>query len=50
VLTWVLYLTLIHYRDQWRGRKAAWLGVAGFGLVVCTFLGALLLGGYHVFG
>lgn len=50
ILTWVLYLTLLHYRVQWRGRKAAWMGVAGFVLVVCTFVGALLLGGYHVFG
>jgi len=50
LLTWVLYLTLLHYRVQWRGRRAAWLGVAGFGLVVCTFVGAMLLGGYHVFG
>ncbi|MDQ3652274.1 MAG: cytochrome c biogenesis protein [Acidobacteriota bacterium] len=50
LLTWVLYLALIHYRAQWRGRKAAWLGIAGFGLVLCTFLGAILMGGYHVFG
>ncbi|HVF57973.1 MAG TPA: cytochrome c biogenesis protein [Pyrinomonadaceae bacterium] len=50
LLTWVLYLALIHYRTQWRGRKAAWLGIAGFGLVLCTFVGALLMGGYHVFG
>jgi ABC-type uncharacterized transport system permease subunit len=50
LLTWVLYLTLLHYRVQWRGRRAAWLGVAGFALVVCTFVGALVLGGYHVFG
>lgn len=50
VLTWVLYLALLHYRTEWRGRKAAWLGVAGFALVICTFLGALLMGGYHVFG
>ncbi len=48
LITWVLYLTLIHYRAQWRGRKAAWLGVAGFALVLCTFVGAMLLGGYHV--
>ena len=50
LLTWVLYLTLLHYRTQWRGRKAAWLGIAGFGLVLCTFVGAMLLVGYHVFG
>jgi ABC-type uncharacterized transport system permease subunit len=50
LITWVLYLTMIHYRSQWRGRKAAWAGVAGFALVLFTFLGTRLMGGYHVFG
>ncbi len=50
LLTWVLYLALLHYRTQWRGRKAAWAGVAGFCLVLCTFLGVVFLGGFHVFG
>ncbi|MGH9906631.1 MAG: cytochrome C assembly family protein [Pyrinomonadaceae bacterium] len=52
LLTWLLYLFLIVYRSTagWRGRSAAWLGVAGFALVLCTFLGARLMGGYHVFG
>jgi ABC-type uncharacterized transport system permease subunit len=51
-LTWLLYFFLIVYRStaNWRGRRAAWLGVVGFGLVLCTFFGARLLGGYHVFG
>ena len=51
VLTWLLYLALIVYRASagWRGRRAAWLGVVGFALVLCTFFGARLLGGYHVF-
>jgi cytochrome c-type biogenesis protein CcsB len=49
LLTWVVYLALLHYRVQWRGRKAAWLGVGGFTLVLCTFVGAILLGGFHVF-
>ncbi|HEX8709156.1 MAG TPA: cytochrome c biogenesis protein CcsA [Pyrinomonadaceae bacterium] len=51
-LTWLLYLALIHYRATagWRGRRAAWLGVVGFALVLCTFFGTRLLGGYHVFG
>lgn len=51
-LTWLLYLLLILYRSTagWRGRKAAWLGVAGFALVLLTFFGARLMGGYHVFG
>lgn len=52
LLTWLLYFLLIVYRStaRWRGRKAAWLGVAGFALVLCTFFGARLMGGYHVFG
>ena len=52
VLTWLLYLMLIVYRStaHWRGRRAAWLGVVGFALVLCTFFGTRLLGGYHVFG
>jgi cytochrome c-type biogenesis protein CcsB len=51
-LTWLLYFLLIIYRSTagWRGRRAAWLGVVGFALVLCTFLGSRLLGGYHVFG
>ena len=52
VLTWLLYFLLILYRSSssWRGRKAAWMGVAGFALVLITFFGARLMGGYHVFG
>lgn len=51
-ITWLLYLILILYRStaSWRGRRAAWLGVLGFALVLCTFFGARLLGSYHVFG
>jgi ABC-type transport system involved in cytochrome c biogenesis permease subunit len=51
-LTWLLYLSLILYRStaRWRGRRAAWLGVVGFALVLCTFFGTRLMGGYHVFG
>jgi len=50
-LTWLLYLGLILYRStaKWRGRSAAWLGVVGFVLVLCTFFGARLMGGFHVF-
>jgi ABC-type transport system involved in cytochrome c biogenesis permease subunit len=52
LLTWLLYFVLIVYRltASWRGRSAAWLGVVGFALVLLTFFGARLLGGYHVFG
>ncbi len=52
VLTWLLYFVLAVYRSSanWRGRRAAWLGVLGFVLVLCTFLAAPLFGSYHVFG
>ncbi len=52
VLTWLLYFVLAMFRStaNWRGRRAAWLGVLGFVLVLCTFLIAPLLGSYHVFG
>jgi ABC-type uncharacterized transport system permease subunit len=52
VLTWALYFLLTIYRStaNWRGRSAAWMGVLGFALVLCTFFGTRLLGGYHVFG
>jgi ABC-type transport system involved in cytochrome c biogenesis permease subunit len=52
VLTWLVYVFLIIYRSTagWRGRRAAWMGVAGFALVLFTFLGARFMGGYHVFG
>ncbi len=51
VITWLLYFVLTVYRSSayWRGRSAAWLGVVGFGLVLFTFIGAPLFGGYHVF-
>ena len=52
VLTWALYFGLLMYRStaNWRGRRAAWLGVLGFVLVLCTFLAAPLFGTYHAFG
>lgn len=52
VLTWLLYLVLAIYRStaNWRGRRAAWLGVLGFVLVLCTFFGARFFASYHVFG
>jgi ABC-type transport system involved in cytochrome c biogenesis permease subunit len=50
-LTWLLYVLLIVYRStaEWRGKRAAWMGIAGFALVLFTFLGARFMGGYHVF-
>lgn len=52
LVTWIVYLFLIHYRltAGWRGRRVAWMSVAGFAIVMLTWLGARALGGYHVFG
>jgi ABC-type uncharacterized transport system permease subunit len=52
VLTWLLYLLLLLYRStaSWRGRRAAWMGIVGFALVLCTLFGARFMGGYHFFG
>src|SRR5258705_3230017 len=52
VLTWLLSFLLILYRSstKWRGRRAAWLGLAGFSFTRCLVFGTRLLGGYHVFG
>jgi cytochrome c-type biogenesis protein CcsB len=52
LVTWCVYLFLIHYRltAGWRGRRTAWLAIAGFAIVLCTWIGARYLPGYHVFG
>jgi cytochrome c-type biogenesis protein CcsB len=41
IFTWLIYLLLIHYRliAGWRGKKAAYLAIAGFVGVLVTFLG-----------
>ncbi len=52
LITWLLYAALLHSRlvAGWRGRRGAWLGVAAFGCLLFTFLGAgLWLSGYHAF-
>jgi cytochrome c-type biogenesis protein CcsB len=52
LVTWVIYLMMIHYRltAGWRGRRTAWLAIAGFVVVLVTWAGGKFLGGYHVFG
>ena len=52
LVTWIVYLFLLHYRltAGWRGRRVAWLSIAGFIIVMLTWLGARALGGYHIFG
>ncbi|OQX61160.1 MAG: c-type cytochrome biogenesis protein CcsB [Desulfococcus sp. 4484_241] len=49
-ITWLVYAALLHERlvAGWRGRRAAIMSIAGFFIVVFTFLGVnLLLGGHH---
>lgn len=52
LVTWVVYLFMIHYRlaAGWRGRRIALLSIAGFLIVLFTWIGARYLPGYHVFG
>jgi cytochrome c-type biogenesis protein CcsB len=52
LVTWCVYLFMIHYRVTagWRGRKTAWIAIAGFVVVLFTWIGARYLPGYHVFG
>jgi cytochrome c-type biogenesis protein CcsB len=50
LITWFIYAALVHARFNvgWRGRKAAYLSIAGFLAVLFTFLGVnLLLEGLH---
>jgi ABC-type uncharacterized transport system permease subunit len=52
VAAWVIYVLLIaaRFRAGWGGRRAAWLGIAGFGIVVFTFAWATLVPGVAAAG
>ncbi|MEA5115092.1 MAG: c-type cytochrome biogenesis protein CcsB [Geobacteraceae bacterium] len=50
LITWFIYAALLHGRltTGWRGRKAAILAIAGFGVLLFTFIGVnLWLPGLH---
>jgi cytochrome c-type biogenesis protein CcsB len=50
LITWIVYAILIHNRLAigWRGRRTAYMMIAGFVSVLVTFLGVnLFLGGLH---
>ena len=52
LVTWMVYAVYLHARLMagWRGRKAAYMSVAGFVIVVFTFIGvSLLMPGRHAF-
>jgi ABC-type uncharacterized transport system permease subunit len=50
LIAWAIYLVLIvaRFRAGWGGRRAAWLGIAGFVVVVFTFAWATLVPGVAV--
>ena len=52
LITWFIYSTLIHARMMrgWRGKRIAWLSVAGFAAVLFTYFGVNLLPGLHSYG
>jgi len=45
LVTWLVYGAYLHLRrvKGWRGNKAAWLAIAGFGVVMFTYLGMEML-------
>ena len=52
LITWLVYALILHQRLTvgWQGRKAAWLAILGFAVVVFTFMGAsFLFNDYHNF-
>jgi cytochrome c-type biogenesis protein CcsB len=51
LITWLIYAVLIHYRLSagLRGRRAALMSIAGFIIVLFTFIGARHQGSAHTF-
>jgi ABC-type uncharacterized transport system permease subunit len=47
LVAWVIYVVIIaaRWRGGWGGRRAAWLAIAGFGVIVFTFAWATLVPG-----
>lgn len=49
LVTWLIYSAYLHARivRGWRGSRAAWLLMAGFGATLFTYFGNLIFGGLH---
>jgi len=48
--TWIVYLAYMHLhtRNAWRGLRTNWVSVAGFAIVIFTYLGVnILISGLH---
>ncbi len=53
LIIWLIYAAYLHARisQGWRGKKAAWLSIAGFAATLFCYLGVnLLLSGLHSYG
>jgi len=52
LITWFIYATLLHARMMrgWRGRRIAYLSIAGFIAVMFTYFGVNYLPGLHSYG
>jgi cytochrome c-type biogenesis protein CcsB len=51
-ITWLVYAGYLHMRITrgWKGRRAAWFAILGFGVVIFTFFGVTyLLPGLHAY-
>ncbi len=49
LVTWLIYGSYLHARVArgWRGKRAAWLLLLGFGATLFTYFGNLFFGGLH---
>lgn len=52
LITWFIYATLLHARLMrgWRGKRIAYISIAGFMAVLFTYFGVNLLPGLHSYG
>ncbi|OVE75279.1 c-type cytochrome biogenesis protein CcsB [bacterium F11] len=50
-ITWVVYAIYLHLRlvSGWRGKKSAYLSLAGFGVVLFTYIGVNFISDLHGF-
>lgn len=51
LIIWLFFTAYLHARLQrgWSGKRAAWLSITGFVIVILSFLGNLWLGGNHAY-
>lgn len=52
LVIWLFYTLFLHARFNrgWRGRRAAWMSVIGFVMILASFFGNIFLGGQHAYG